>query len=215
MIKAVIYDMDGILIDSEPLWREAEMITFGRVGLNFTEAMCRETMGMRLYEVVEYWHAKTPWGGMSLEEVEAALLEKVTELIMQKGFPLSGVKESIEHFKSKGCKIALASSSALSLIKSVLKKLQLENDFEVINSAEHLSYGKPHPEIFIRTAHDLNVKPIDCLVIEDSFHGVLAAKSALMKVIAVPDDENKNDKRFNIADYQLNNLNEIHSITIE
>lgn len=211
-IKAVIYDMDGIIIDSEPLWREAEITTFSKVGLKFTEEMCRETMGMRLYEVVEYWHNKTPWKGASTKEVEKELLKTVTALILKKGKAMEGVEASLAYFKSKNYKIALASSSAMKLIITVLNKLKLTEYFEVVNSAENLAYGKPHPEIFIKTAKELNVIPQNCLVIEDSFNGVLAAKAALMKVIAVPDNESKNDLRFSIADLKLNNLNEILNV---
>ena len=212
MSKAVIYDMDGVIIDSEPLWREALIHCFNKVGFDFSQDKCRTTQGMRLIEVVEYWYAEQPWQGKSIEEVEQAILEKVTDLIVEKGEALPGVIESINFFKVKGYKIALASSSASSLINTVLSKLNLTEAFEVVNSAEFLDYGKPHPEIFIKTANQLNVKPMDCWVIEDSFHGVLSGKSALMKVIAIPDFEAKKDARFNIADYKLNSLLELESI---
>ena len=215
LIKAVIYDMDGVIINSEPYWREAIISTFNNVGLAFTEDMCRITQGMRLIEVIEYWYDKTPWEGKTIIEVEGALLKKVTELISEKGIGMEGVNSSIQYFKGKGYKIALASSSALSLINVVLNKLDIANDFEVINSAEHLSYGKPHPEIFIKTALQLNVKPSECLVIEDSFNGVLAGKAAMMKVVAIPEVENKSDQRFTIADYKLNSLSQIKEITFE
>ena len=203
--------MDGVIIDSEPYWREAIIFTFNSVGLPFTEAMCRVTQGMRLIEVIEFWYKKTPWQGKTIIEVETALLTKVTELIYEKGDEMKGVKTSIAYFKSKGYKIALASSSASSLINVVLNKLNIAQEFEIINSAENLDYGKPHPEIFIKTAIQLGVKPNECLVIEDSFNGVLAAKAALMQVIAIPDKESKHDSRFNIADHKLNNLNEIQN----
>ena len=215
MIKAVIYDMDGVIIDSEPLWREAIIYTFNNVGLDFNEDKCRITQGMRLIEVVEYWYSKTPWIGDAVEKVEADLLKKVTELIIEKGIQMEGVTSSLNHFKAKGYKIALASSSAQSLIETVLDKLNIANEFEIVNSAEQLEYGKPHPEIFIKTAKHLNVKPIDCLVIEDSFHGVLAAKAAVMKVIAIPEEEYYNDPRFSIADYNIKSLNEITKLTFE
>lgn len=207
--------MDGVIINSEPYWREAIIFTFNSVGLYFNEDKCRITQGMRLIEVVEYWFDKTPWKGKTVLEVEAALLKKVTELISQKGISMEGVNTSIQYFKKKGFKIALASSSAQSLIDVVLEKLAISSEFEVINSAEHLSYGKPHPEIFIKTALQLNVKPTECLVIEDSFNGVLAGKAALMKVIAVPEEEYWNDQRFSIADYNLKSLTEIRSLNFE
>lgn len=207
--------MDGVLIDSEPLWREAEILTFGKVGLTFTEDMCRETMGMRLFEVVEYWYNKTTWEGMTIKEVEKELLKTVTSLIAKRGVALKGVKESLDFFKSKNYKIALASSSAMKLIITVITKLDLIAYFDVINSAENLPYGKPHPEIFIKTANELGELPVNCLVIEDSFNGLIAAKAALMKTIVVPDEESKNDPRFNIADFKLNSLLEIENLSFE
>ncbi len=215
MIKAVIYDMDGVIINSEPLWREALIECFNQVGFDFNQEKCRKTQGMRLIEVVEYWYAEQPWKGKSIIEVEQMILQKVTHLIAEKGIAMQGVNESIDFFKNKGYKIALASSSATSLINAVLNKINIKDKFQVINSAENLDFGKPHPEIFIKTAQQLGVKPINCLVIEDSFHGVLAGKAALMKVIAIPDDEAKNDARFNIADFKLNNLSEINQLKIE
>lgn len=207
--------MDGVIINSEPLWREALIHCFNQVGFDFNQQKCRITQGMRLMEVVEYWYAEQPWGHKSLEEVEQNILQKVTELILEKGMAMDGVQESINHFKSKGYKLALASSSANSLINAVLEKIGLTTTFEVVNSAEHLPYGKPHPDIFIRTAKALDVLPKNCIVIEDSFHGVLAGKAAIMKVIAIPDDEHRGEARFAIADYQLNSLHEILELGIE
>ena len=148
MIKAVIYDMDGVIIDSEPLWREALIHCFNNVGFDFTQDKCRVTQGMRLIEVVEYWYAQQPWEGKSIQEVEQDILTKVTELISEKGIAMKGVYESLELFKSKGYKVALASSSASSLINVVLDKLNIKNEFEIIKSAEFLTLGKPNPEIF-------------------------------------------------------------------
>ncbi len=214
-IKAVIFDMDGVLIDSEPLWRQAEIETFAKVGLSFSNEMCMQTMGMRTSEVIDYWYKLTPWKGKSVKKVEAELLQRVTQLIIEKGNAMIGVGFALNYFKEKGFKIALASSSPMRLIEAVINKLLIKESFEVINSAEFLIFGKPHPEIFIKTAQDLGVHADECLVIEDSFNGVLAAKSAMMKVIAIPDDENVNDNRFVIADHILNDLEQIKEIVIE
>ena len=214
-IKAVIYDMDGVIIDSEPLWREALIHCFNKVGFDFTQDKCRVTQGMRLIEVVEYWYAQQPWQGKTIEEVEQDILTKVTELIAEKGEAMEGVYQSLELFKNKGYKIALASSSASSLINVVLEKLNIKHEFEVIKSAEFLDYGKPHPDVFIKTAEELNVPAINCLVIEDSFHGVLAGKAAVMQVIAVPEKKYHNDPRFSIADYNLTSLIELKNINFE
>ena len=127
--------MDGIIIDSEPLWREALILGFNEVGFDFSQDKCRITQGMRLLEVVEYWHNEQPWDNKTLEEVEQDILQKVTDLILEKGEAIEGVHESIQYFKDKGFKIALASSSASSLINAVLTKLGLTETFEVVNSA--------------------------------------------------------------------------------
>ncbi len=128
---------------------------------------------------------------------------------------MKGVVFALKYFKEKGLKIALASSSATSLIEVVIEKLKIRDYFEVIESAEYLDFGKPHPEIFIKTASKLGVQASECLVIEDSFNGVLAAKSARMKVIAIPDEESKSDNQFVIADYILDDLKQIKQIIIE
>jgi len=214
-IKAVIFDMDGVLIDSEPLWRQAEIETFAKVGLSFTDEMCMQTMGMRTSEVIEYWYKITPWTGKTRKEVEGELMQRVTQLIIDEGDAMKGVVFSLNYFKEKGLKIALASSSATSLITAVINKLQIKEYFEVIESAEFLDFGKPHPEIFIKTANKLGVHANECLVIEDSFNGVLAAKSAMMKVVAIPDEESRTDDKFVIADYKLDDLEQIKDIIIE
>ena len=215
MIKAVIYDMDGVIINSEPLWREALIHCFNEVGFDFSQDKCRKTQGMRLIEVVEYWYTEQPWDGKSIIDVEQEILQTITDLIIEKGTKMEGVASSINYFRSKGYKIALASSSSLSLINTVLDKLNIGNEFDAISSAENLDYGKPHPEVFIKMALQLNVKPMECLVIEDSFHGVLAGKSALMQVIAIPEEKYHNDARFSIADYNIKSLNEIEQLVFE
>jgi len=207
--------MDGVLINSEPLWRQAEIETFAKVGLSFTDEMCMQTMGMRTSEVIEYWYKITPWTGKTRKEVEDELMQRVTQLIIDEGDAMKGVVYSLNYFKEKGLKIALASSSATSLITAVINKLQIKEYFEVIESAEFLDFGKPHPEIFIKTAKKLGVHANECLVIEDSFNGVLAAKSAMMKVVAIPDEESRNEVRFVIADYKLDDLEQIKDIIIE
>lgn len=204
--------MDGVIINSEPLWREAEIATFKTIGLNFTEEMCKETMGMKLSEVIVYWFKKIGWTGKSILEVEKELLIHVTKLISEKGIILDGVESSLQYFLSKKYSLALASSSPRSLINTVLSKLNLNFYFSIVNSAEHLPYGKPHPEIYLKTAHDLNVAPDECLVIEDSWNGLLAAKSARMKTIVVPDVENQNHPYFSIADFKINSLKEIKTV---
>ena len=104
--------------------------------------------------------------------------------------------------------MALASSSSMSLIEAVVDKLNIRMYFDVLWSAEFEPYGKPHPGIFLTTAAKLQVDPKECIVFEDSINGVISAKAARMKCIAIPEEATFNDPRFAIADSKLRSLKE-------
>src|SRR3989339_1145861 len=167
MIKAVIYDMDGVLIDSDPFWRQAEVESFKSVGVFITEEMCYQTTGLRIDEVVAFWYQKMPWEGVSQSEVADLILKNVIELVEKKGQAKEGVLESLEFIKKQNVKLALASSSALVLIKTVIAKLGIQNYFEIVHSAEFESYGKPHPDVYLTAAKKLDIEPRFCVAIED------------------------------------------------
>lgn len=209
MIKAVIYDMDGVLIDSEPLWRRTEIETFAKVGVKLNDDMCRQTTGFRVDEVIEHWYHKFPWKNISKKEVEEMIWKNIIQLVKTEGSAKDGVYESLKFLKRENVKIALASSSTLTLIKAVMEKLQLEDYFEVIHSAEFEEYGKPHPGVYISTAKQLNINPAFCVAIEDSINGIIAAKAAKMKCIAIPEKELQGDKRLGIADFTISSLKEV------
>lgn len=206
MFSAVIYDMDGLIIDSEPFWRKAEMKVFATVGLQLTEQDCIETTGFRFDEVVEHWWSKQPWTGKSKEQIHDEVLDEMEYAITHHAQPMAGVHDSLHYFHSKGMKMAVASSSAMRLIKATVKKLEIEPFFQLLVSAEHETFGKPHPAVFIRTAETLNVRPADCLVLEDSFNGLLAAKAAKMKCAVVPYPEDFENPKLIIADYKWRSL---------
>lgn len=210
MIKAVIFDMDGLLIDSEPLWQEAEMLIFKQVNINLSPELCLQTKGLRIDEVVEYWYKRYPWANLSQQEVEDLIVAKVIELIHIKGEPLPGVDYAISFLQQKQVKIALASSSASKIIQAALKKLSLTDTFVEIYSAESEILGKPHPGVYLTTANKLNVSPQKCLAIEDSLNGVLAAKAAQMKCITIPEPLQRDNTKFAIADALLNSLEELN-----
>jgi HAD superfamily hydrolase (TIGR01509 family) len=206
MIEAIIFDMDGLLIDSEPLWQEAEVAVFNNIGVPLTIDMTPQTMGLRTDEVVEYWHKRFPWDSPSLQEVSTLIDTTVIELIKHKGVAKEGVREAIVICEAAGLPIAIASSSPHLLISTVLDKLGIADKMKVVHSAHDESYGKPHPAVYISTANELGIHPNHCLTFEDSANGVLSAKAAKMKCIAIPEPEMRNDKRFGIADIILHSL---------
>jgi sugar-phosphatase len=121
---------------------------------------------------------------------------------------MPGVYDVINLCRRKKIPMAIASSSSLQLIKQVAAQLNILNDMEFIHSAYEMDFGKPHPQVFIETGQRLNVDPQNCLVFEDSKFGVIAARAAMMKVIAVPDAIELGNKEFGIAHKVLSSLME-------
>ncbi len=217
MIDTLIFDMDGLLIDSEPYWKLAEKKVFGKLGLNLDDELLRQVMGFRLSEVVQHWYHYKPWPNPDFIKTEQEVLECVKQLIHDHADAMPGVYETLAASKSKGYKMALASSSAMSLIEVVIAKLKIKDYFSHLISAESDEFGKPHPGIFIRTAVLMNSKPANCLVIEDSVNGMIAAKAARMQCLVVPEREKFDDKRFELADFKMHSLTEfdLHHICLD
>ena len=203
MIKAVIFDMDGLLIDSEPFWRIAEIGVFKDLGYELTDDMLQTTMGMRNDEVVKHWVAYFGIQQANYGQIEIDILAKVQEQVEEKGTPLPGVIDTLNFFKSQQIPIALASSSPLGIIQSVVDRLGIENYFKVMCSAEFEEYGKPHPAVFLAAANYLRVAPENCLVFEDSLNGIIAAKAAKMQCITIPAKENLANEKYNLADVKF------------
>jgi len=205
-IAGILFDMDGVLIDSEPFWRKAEIEIFARVGLHLSEEDCHQTTGLRIDEVVDFRFRQKPWQEPDCAEVARQIVERVIELVSHHGSPLPGAREALEAARQTSLPVGLASSSCHRLIRATLERLQFQEYFQVVQSAEEEEWGKPHPAVYLQAARNLGVEPARCLAIEDSFNGVLAARAARMRVIAIPEPHHRNDPRFVIADRLLDGL---------
>jgi len=206
MIKAIIFDFDGIIIDSEPLWVEAEMRIFKSVGVELTPEMCRQTTGLSTPNTLQYWYNIHHWTGKSVFQLYKEIMEAMQILIFEKADLKEGYLDVLQFFVEKNLPIAVASSSPLKLITTALKKFHLFDFFKIISSAENEEYGKPHPALYLGAARKLGVDPVNCLAFEDSFNGAIAAKAARMKLVTVPDIHDFTSTRFDFADLKLASL---------
>lgn len=206
MIRAVIFDMDGLLIDSEPFWQKAEIEVFSTLGVSLTQERVQETMGLRVDEVIQYWYSRYPWKDYAEEKTARQIVDKVIELVQQKGIAKKGVYQIMQLFTQQKLPIAIASSSWNEIINAVVDRINIGESINLVHSAQDEPYGKPHPGVYITTAQKLGVAPSECLAFEDSPNGLLSAKAAKMKCVAVPDETLREDKRLYIADMKINSL---------
>jgi sugar-phosphatase len=186
-IGAAIFDMDGLLVDSEPIWHEVEIDVFGRHGVPLTVERCLETKGMFLGDAVEHWYARYPWTGASRQAVAAAIVEAMAKRLDGAVELKPGASHALDFCARRGARLAVASSSPRRLIDAVVRRFGLAERFAVVHSGEDEVMGKPDPAIFLTTSRLLDVAPDACVVFEDSAAGVLAAKGAGMACVAVPE----------------------------
>ncbi len=212
-LNTVIFDMDGLLIDSEPLWNEAadHVLTF--YGKKLTAEEYATTTGLRTSEFVSWWLREYNFDNTELERAAKKIIELVIEKVKEKGKPLPGVHYIIDFFKQRDFKIGLATSSPHILVDPVIKMLGIGPYLDAISSAENLEYGKPHPQVYINCAAQLQSSPQECICFEDSFNGMIAAKAARMKCVVVPVHNQSKDPRWAAADLKLSslqNFSELH-----
>ena len=207
--RAMIFDMDGVLIDSEPFWRRAEIKCFAAVGLTLTDEDCLKTVGLRIDEVANYWFERTPWSGVAPSVIADRIVDEMVVLIKSEGAPAQGAQEAIEAVQADGWRIALASSSSKRLINTVLESFGWQSHFEVVRSAENERHGKPHPAVYLAAVRELALEPIDCVAIEDSANGMTSALEAGVRCIAIPEAATRNDPRFDSATWRFDSLREV------
>ena len=199
--KAVIFDMDGVLVESEAIWKQAEYEVFSSLGVSVTEENSSYTQSLTTKEVTAFWYQKFPWKETPLSEVEEMVVRRVMELILLKDCATLGISAFIKNLKERNFKIGLATNAPEKIIPVVLKKTGTESLFDSVSSADYEEKGKPHPAIYLNTAKKLKVMPEECAVIEDSETGMEAAKKAGMSVIAYTNGQNTVSLQW--ADYQI------------
>lgn len=205
-LNTVIFDMDGLLIDSEPLWGEAADEVFKMYGVNISEEQYKTTTGLRTKEFVQWWFHYFNIGEDELSRAENLITNLVADKVQQRGNIMPGVEYIFEFFIKRGFKIGIASSSHNSLIEMVMDICGIRKYVQTTSSAEFLPYGKPHPQVYLECAKALKSNPTECIAFEDSFNGMIAVKAARMKCVVVPHHSQQKDERWGAADLKLSSL---------
>lgn len=213
-MHAIVFDMDGTLLASEHLWKQAEKTVFTALGVDVKPELVKLTEQMSAPQVVSFWHRHHPWQNRSFEQVENDVVDQVASLIRESGKPLPGVMPLLHQLKQQNIPVGLATNAPARLIPVVFETLELADYFVATTSADAVINSKPAPDIYQASLHKLGVSADQAIAIEDTLTGVKSAKNAGIKTIAVPEAEKWNDARFDIADLKVANLNEVDYQTL-
>ena len=180
----MIFDMDGVITDSEPIHDEALASVLGASGISLTREVKSSILGTTVDETWQRLQDQFQLAG-PLEGWKQRYIDLVCRLLSEKAEPAAGLYDVLSWLEQRGLKAALASSSPRVWVDIVLRKLDVSHRFQAVVAGDEVVKGKPDPEIFIKTAHSLELPPHQCLVIEDSPAGLTAANSAGMRSVGV------------------------------
>ncbi|RTL36246.1 MAG: HAD family phosphatase [Candidatus Melainabacteria bacterium] len=184
-IQGLIFDMDGVLLDSEPLHLQAYQELLQTFGITFTEDDNHPFLGRTDLELAEHLICKHQLS-MDAWQLVARKEENLARLFSTSIEPMPGVLNVLKKARELSLPCAVASSATLPTIELIVEKLDIAAYFQTLTSGDEVPHGKPAPDVYLLAAKRIGVLPINCLVVEDSFNGVLAAKAAGMKCIAIP-----------------------------
>lgn len=209
-IKAVIFDLDGTLVDSMWMWKDIDVEFLDRYQIKLPADLQHQIEGMSFSETAIYFKERFQLPE-PLEEIK-----KVWNLMAKEKYknqvPLKkGALEFLEFLKSRKIKTGIATSNSMELVKVIIEKYKLKKYFDSIRTSCEVEKGKPSPDIYLLVAKDLKVSPNECLVFEDVIQGIMAGKNAGMQVCAVSDifSEQEIEKKRKLADYYIDSFHEI------
>jgi mannitol-1-/sugar-/sorbitol-6-/2-deoxyglucose-6-phosphatase len=216
-VEAVVLDMDGVLIDTEPVWRAAESAVFAGLGIPLSERDVLESTGQPVEELIPVWRQRAPAGGPGAALTDASvaglIVDQVIAHVKAEGQPMPGVTAAIALFERCGLRLAIASSSPRRLIDAVCDRLGL-GGIDVRCSAMDEARGKPAPDVYLTAARRLGVAAVSCLAVEDSLNGLASARAAGMRCVAVPDPLLAADPRYRAADLVLRSLADLDDVAL-
>ena len=208
--KAVIFDLDGTLVDSMWMWKAIDIEYLGKFGHSLPETLQKDIEGMSFSETAVYFK-ETFQIPDSLEQIKSEwnrmAYDKYTKEVPLK----KGVKRFLDYCKDNGIKLGIATSNSRELVESTIDALNIRKYFDYIMTSCDVAKGKPAPDVYLATARILGVEPSECLVFEDIIMGIMAGKNAGMEVCAVEDEFsiNHTEEKKELADYYIRDYFEI------
>lgn len=205
-IKAVIFDMDGLMFDTEILFSKVQSEIAEKRGKKFTLEIKRKMMGQKPLHAVEIMLNELGISENAMD-IFKEQTEKYIKLLGTESQPMSGLFDILNILEKRNIRKCVATSSMREWADILLNRFNIKNRFEFIISGEDVKLGKPHPDIYLRAINDLSLAPDECLALEDAYNGVISAKTAGCFTVAVPNEFTKSQD-FSIADAVVNSLSD-------
>lgn len=209
-INAVIFDLDGTLIDSMWMWKDIDIEFLDKYGILLPENLQKEIEGMSFTETAHYFKNRFDIPE-SIDEIKKTWHEMAWRKYEEEVTLKEGALSFLKYLKEKGIKTGIATSNSKELVNVIIRKHRLGEYFKSIRTSCEVPKGKPSPDIYLLVANDLGVKPEECLVFEDVVQGITAGKNAKMKVCAIYDEFSEKDieEKKRLSDYYIRSYNDI------
>jgi len=212
IFRAVIFDLDGLLADSEPWWNQIDAKLLAEYGVTYRGEYHRNVLGVSYKLAIEFYknafHLSAP-----VEELMRRRAEIAAEFFADRVGLFPSAKVTLERLREMKLCLALATSSVSASARPFLERTGIRRLFDVIVTGDEIERGKPHPDIYLLTSEKLQVDIDSCLVIEDALAGIAAAKAANMSVAAIPDTRFVDPREYTReADYVLRDLSEVPAL---
>ncbi len=211
--EAVIFDMDGSLVDSMWVWKDIDIEYLGRFGLDIPDDLQQEIEGMSFTETARYFRDRFGLD-RSVEQIRADWNEMAWDKYRSRVMLKPGAREFLDSCRSHGIKLGIATSNSREIVDMVMEARGVADYFSCITTACEAKKGKPAPDVYLLTAQQLSVDPKNCLVFEDIVFGIQAGKAAGMEVCAVDDAYSayQEAEKRSLADYYIKDFREIQEI---
>ena len=216
-IEAVIFDLDGTLVDSMWIWPAVDIEYFQKYNLDVPEGFYEEMEGKSYSELAVLFYETFTTLNCTIDDIKQEWYDMSYEKYIHEVPLKPGVFEMITELKKNGMKFGIATSNSRELVDAVLQALHVEHLFDSVRTACEVEHGKPSPDVYLLVASDLKTDACKCLVFEDIPKGIMAGKNAGMRVCAIDDDTSRkqNPQKKQLADYFITDYNDIINSTYE